>query len=242
MYTPPHLKHLQSSNGGNHQHSNNGNNSVLNRQQNHSGGYNNSPLSKMFGRSTEDNVNKAYNTDKPKANKPKQLSLSDYKDSVKSKLGEFVKNIDSDSKKVARVITIETVKTDERPVDKIYSNPTDFWSDIYNFTKDPEQKVNLSWNHSISKDAMIKLLQEQGTIKFNPIQYYQNTIQSQENVTKNISDKLRVNISRGFIKYLSVLTIHNINSSNIQEMITIAQDIIEESGLTESIVMNLWIT
>jgi hypothetical protein len=234
MYTPPHLKHLQTSNGGNHSalnrtHSNSGNNSALNRQQSTGTGYNNSPLGKMFGRLKEDNEPKTQSI-----SKPKQQSLSDYNNQVKSKHELLIKNIQSDKPLESRIITISSVKMDETVADKMYSKPADFWSDIYNFTKDPELKVNLSWNHSISKDAMIKLLQEQGIIKFNPIQYYQNTIESQENHTKTITDKLRVNISRAFIKYLSPLTIHNINITNIQEMISIAQDTIEASRLSET--------
>ncbi len=230
MYTPPHLKHLQSSNGGsNRTHINSGNHSALNRQQTTGAGYSNSPLNKMFGRPKEDTEPKTQSIVKPK-----QQSLSDYNNGVKSKHDLLIKNIQIDKKLESRVITINSVKTEETVTDKMYSKPNDFWSDIYNFTKDPELKVNLSWNHSISKDAMIKLLQEQGTIKFNPIQYYKNTIESQENHTKTITDKLRVNISRAFIKYLSPLTIHNINSNNIQDMISIAQDTIEASGLSET--------
>ena len=235
MYTPPHLKHLQSSNGGNNsglnrpQNNNSGNNSALNRTQNNNSGYNNSPLSKMFGRPKEDNGYKTQSSDKPK-----QQSLSDYNNNVKSKHDLLVKTIQSNKTEESHVIMISSVKTDETVADKMYSKPTDFWSDIYNFTKDPELKVNLSWNHSISKDAMIKLLQEQGIIKFNPIQYYQNTIESQENHSKTITDKLRVNISRSFIKYLSPLTIHNINNTDIQHMISIAQDTIEASELSET--------
>jgi hypothetical protein len=235
MYTPPHLKHLQSSNGGNHSalnrnsSNNSGNNSALNRQQTTEAGYSNSPLNKMFGRPKEDNEPQTQSI-----TKPKQQSLSDYNNTVKSKHDLLVKNIGTDKPLQSRIITISSVKTEETVADKMYSKPNDFWSDIYNFTKDPELKVNLAWNHSISKEAMIKLLQEQGTIKFNPIKYYQNTIESQENYTKNITDKLRVTISRAFIKYLSTLTIHTINNTNIKDMISIAQDTIEASRLSEN--------
>jgi hypothetical protein len=235
MYTPPHLKHFQNAPSGNNsalnrQSNNSGNNSALNRQSNNSG-YSNSPLSKMF--SADKHGQQQLHTYVPKSNhesKPKQLSLSDYNKQVQTKKNTIVKTMDGP----ARVIKLTEVKVDDVDVDKLYSKPTDFWSDIYNFTKDPEQKVHLLWNHSLSKESMIKLLQEQGIIKFNPIQYYQNTISSQENLTKNIIDKLTVNITRTFIKYLAPLTIHNINVSNITEMISIAQDIIENSKLTET--------
>ena len=82
---------------------------------------------------------------------------------------------------------------------------TEFWSDIYKFTT---QKTHLLWNHCISNDSMVKLLQEQGTIKFNPIEYYRNTMESHEQVVKTQSDAVNIKILLHCIKAVSNLDTH----------------------------------
>ena len=116
-----------------------------------------------------------------------------------------------------------------------FSRPTDFWYDLYDGKSDPSEQSHLVWNHNITKESMVKLLQEQGTIKFNPIGYYRNTIESQESAMKQVVDKLTLRIIHSFITYLNDYTIHSITQTQINHMVGLAEDIISSSStLSES--------
>ena len=122
----------------------------------------------------------------------------------------------------------------EKPTED-FSRPNDFWYDIYDGKSDPSEQSHLVWNHSITKESMVKLLQEQGTIKFNPIGYYRNTIESQESAMKQVIDKLTIRIIHSFITYLKDFTIHSIQQTHIDHMIHLAEEIISNvSSLSES--------
>ena len=116
-----------------------------------------------------------------------------------------------------------------------FSRPTDFWYDLYDGKSEISEQSHLVWNHNISKESMVKLLQEQGTIKFNPIGYYRNTIDSQESAMKVVVDKLTLRIIHSFITYLNHYTVHSITQIQIDHMIGLAEDIISgSSALSES--------
>jgi hypothetical protein len=230
MYLPPHLKRHQASFGQS------GSNSALaNRQtQSNQHGGNRSVLENIFGRK-----NQASNTPDtnlhtlprgPTTQQSQQMTLSEYnKQYQQNKQKTVVTNNSTHT-----IVTIKSEKKHTGAENVSLTKATEFWSDIYNFTADPVEKEQLLWNNNISKVSMIKLLQEQGTIKFNPIEYYRNTVESQESSNKAITDCLHFKIIRDFIKFLAPLNVHNITAENIEGMINIAKTAIEASKLTES--------
>ena len=160
---------------------------------------------------------------------PKTLLLSEYQRSQLQIKKTGISDIPCNT------ITLEVAKTvteNSSESDK----PNDFWNDIYDFSGDKEA---LYWNHSLSKETMIKLLQEQGTIKFNPIQYYRNTIDSQESMMKKMIERIHMRIVQQFIKILDPLNIHNIEKTTIDEMIKVASKTIGEAPIAESTKLSL---
>ena len=116
-------------------------------------------------------------------------SLTEYLESRSKQ--EIVKTISENE--TFKIITLKPSIKKEANVDS-YGKINDFWNDLYQFTTDPAEKVHLQWNHHISKESMVKLLKEQGTIRFNPIEYYRNTIENQEYTMNGIVDKLKLKI------------------------------------------------
>ena len=168
--------------------------------------------------------------EKEDAPKEKQtMTLSEYLEN-KSKQ-ETIKDVSQHE--THKVITLKS-SVKKEAVEDSYGKINDFWNDLYQFTTDSSEKVHLQWNHHISKDSMVKLLKEQGTIKFNPIEYYRNTIENQESNVKNIVDKLKLKIIHKFITYLNDYTIHSITTSHINKMIEFVEDIVGDSNLSES--------
>jgi hypothetical protein len=191
----------------------------------------------MYVPPTVKNLNKSFNSVSKGSQKSESFSRF-YKQEVPITpvlIPVSLKNIDEKVEKVEKVVLkLEPIFLKKEKVEDNFSKNTELWNDIYQFTVDPSEQVHLLWNHSISNDSMVKLLQEQGTIKFNPIQYYRNTIESHESNTKQIIDKLKLKIIRKFISYLNDYTIHSISQSNIDKMIEYAREIIEDSQLSES--------
>ncbi len=132
-------------------------------------------------------------------------------------------------------ITLEVSKT-VTDIQSDSDKPNEFWNDIYDFSNEKEA---LYWNHSLSKETMIKLLQEQGTIKFNPIQYYRNTIDSQESMVKKMIERIHMRIVQQFIKILEPLNVHNIDKAVVDEMIKVATKIISDAPIAESSKLSL---
>lgn len=165
--------------------------------------------------------------DAPKA--PKTVLLSEYQKSQSLIKKTAISSVP------CRTITLEVPKTlgdKESNTDK----PNEFWNDIYDFSNEKEA---LYWNHSLSKETMIKLLQEQGIIKFNPIQYYRNTIDSQESMVKKLIERIHMRIVQQFIKILEPVNIHNIDRVTIDAMIKVASKIIGEAPIAESIKISI---
>lgn len=160
---------------------------------------------------------------------PKTVLLSEYKKSqALVKKTEFsYSSCNTITLEVAKTVTDKQCESDK---------PNEFWNEIYDFSSDKEA---LYWNHSLSKETMIKLLQEQGTIKFNPIQYYRNTIDSQESMVKKIIERIHMRIIQQFIKILEPLNIHNIEKVTIDEMIKVASKTIGDSPIAESTKLSL---
>jgi hypothetical protein len=123
--------------------------------------------------------------------------------------------------------------------DKQGQNATEFWTDIYKFTMRPTDKAHLWFNHSISKESMVKLLQEQGTIKFNPIQYYRNTVESQEQVGKTLMDAIMVKVVLHCIKFLGPLNIHELTPAHLTTLGDQVSELIETSALSETTKLEL---
>lgn len=162
--------------------------------------------------------------------KDTKKTLTEYLE-TKSKTEQPIKTIGVSDK--FKIMTIKTSAKKET-IEDSYGKVNDFWTDLYQFTSDPSEKVYLQWNHHISKESMVKLLKEQGTIKFNPIEYYRNSVESQETIVRNIVDKLRLKIIHKFITFLEDYTIHSITSIQINKMIDFVEDIVGESNLSES--------
>lgn len=86
---------------------------------------------------------------------------------------------------------------------------------------------------------MVKLLQEQGTIKFNPIQYYRNTIESQEQVGKTLLDAVMVKVVLHCIKFLAPLDVHALTPADLTKLGEQTAELIEGSGLSETAKLDL---
>lgn len=175
----------------------------------------------------ENKINNSLNGNSD--NKPKTVLLSEYQRSQSQIKKTDISNIPCST------ITLEVTKTVTENKSES-DQPNEFWNDIYDFSNDKEA---LYWNHSLSKETMIKLLQEQGTIKFNPIQYYRNTIDSQESMVKKMIERIHMRIVQQFIKILEPLNIHNIEKATIDEMIKAASKTIGESPIAESTKLTL---
>jgi hypothetical protein len=161
---------------------------------------------------------------------PRILSLSEYK--KQQSIKKPVKTISGATSTTIHLQSTKNIESKECSTEK----PTEFWNDIYNFSSDKEA---LYWNHSLAKETMIKLLQEQGTIKFNPIQYYRNTVESQDSLVKKSIERIHMRIVQHFIKFLEPLNSHNITTDTIGEMIKIAKKTISESSVAESTKLSL---
>ena len=165
----------------------------------------------------------------PLSEGPKTLLLSEYqKAQSQLKKTEFKNNS-------SITISVEMTKS-ATTIESETNKPNEFWTDIYDFKNDKEA---LYWNHSLSKETMIKLLQEQGNIKFNPIQYYRNTIDSQESIVKKCIERIHMRIVQQFIQILEPLNIHNIERATIDEMIKTAIKTISEASISESTKLSL---
>jgi superfamily II RNA helicase len=169
-------------------------------------------------------------SEKEEVPKEKQTkSLTEYLESKPKQ--EIVKDITVND--TFKIVTFKpSVK--KEAVEDSYAKINDFWNDLYQFSNDSSEKVHLQWNHHISKESMVKLLKEQGTIKFNPIEYYRNTIENQESIVKIIVDKLKLKIIHKFITYLNDYTIHSITASHINKMVEFVEEIVSDSNLSES--------
>ena len=249
MYVSPHLKQIQKNfktsaapksafssftSKEKPNHSDNQNVGTY-KQPNHSDNQNvgtyKQPNNSMFNNSRkprEEYVdNYSEREDLPKEKQTK--SLTEYLE-TKSKQ-EVIKDITLND--TFKVVTFKpSVK--KEAVEDTYAKINDFWNDLYQFTTDSTEKVHLQWNHHISKESMVKLLKEQGTIKFNPIEYYRNTIENQESIVKNLVDKLKLKIIHKFITYLNDYTIHSITITHINKMVEFVEEIVSDSNLSES--------
>jgi hypothetical protein len=177
------------------------------------------------------NVNTAYvNRPLIKDSGPRILSLSEY--NKQQSLKKIVKPISGATSTTINLQSTKNIDNKECSTEK----PTEFWNDIYNFSSDKEA---LYWNHSLAKETMIKLLHEQGTIKFNPIQYYRNTVESQDSLVKKTIERTHMRIVQQFIKFLEPLNSHNISKDTISEMIKIAKKTISDSSIAESTKLSL---
>jgi len=163
---------------------------------------------------------------------PKTMLLSEYQRSQSLNTNSISLGMGNIPRSTITLEVAKTVTHKDSETDK----PNEFWNDIYDFSGDKEA---LYWNHSLSKETMIKLLQEQGTIKFNPIQYYRNTIDSQESIVKRMIERIHMRIVQSFINILEEVNIHNINQNTIDEMIKSATKIISESPIAESTKLSL---
>ena len=215
MYVPPHLKQIQK----------NFKTSTIPKSTFSSFSNQNSEKPREFKKSKPEFMEEIYSEPKDKTK-----SLTEYLEN-KSKVAEPIKNIGvSDTFKIVNL----KASVKKETVEDSYGKVNDFWNDLYQFTVDPSEKVHLQWSHHISKEAMVKLLKEQGTIKFNPIEYYRNTVESQETIVRNIVDKLKLKIIHKFITFLEDYTIHSITSTQTNKMIDFVEDIVGESNLSES--------
>ena len=160
---------------------------------------------------------------------PKTMLLSEYQKSQSLNKKTDISSIPCSTIKLE---VSKTVTNSESETDK----PNEFWNDIYDFSGEKEA---LYWNHSLSKETMIKLLQEQGTIKFNPIQYYRNTIDSQDSMVKKMIERVHMRIVQQFIKILEPLNVHNIEKSVVDEMIKAASKTIGDAPIAESTKLSL---
>ena len=165
MYVPPHLKQIQKT-FKTSAAPKNVFSSFTSKEQQNVGMYkeqNHFDQSNHYRKQREEYVdNYSEKEELPKEKQTK--SLTEYLES-KSKQ-EVVKDINlNDSFKV---VTLKpSVK--KEAVEDTYAKINDFWNDLYQFTTDSNEKVHLQWNHHISKESMVKLLKEQGTIKFNVV-------------------------------------------------------------------------
>lgn len=139
-----------------------------------------------------------------------------------------------------KTITIEkTVEEKEDEVNLENESSTEFWYDIYNLENydlytNKEQKINrLFSNNKLTKEAMVKLLHEQGIIKFNPIEYYKNTIDLLENSKLEILDKLNYDIFSFILEEVKSKTIHSITQNILNEIYLGIEKIIEESRIEQ---------
>jgi hypothetical protein len=237
MYVPPHLKQIQKSfktssapkstfsyfNSKEKPNHSDSQNVGMYKQTNHSM-FNSSEKPKEFQNYRED-----YSEKEVQPKEKQTISLTEYLENKSKK--ETIKDITLNE--TIKMVTLkQSVK--KETVEDSFGKINDFWNDLYQFTNDSSEKVHLQWNHHISKESMVKLLKEQGTIKFNPIEYYRNTIENQESIIKNTADKLKLKIIHKFITYLNDYTIHLITSVHIDKMIEFVEDIVGDSNLSES--------
>ncbi len=124
----------------------------------------------------------------------------------------------------SRTLVIKQEEKEEEEKDMPFSKPNDFWYDIYNPEKYElygEKDVSydrLIWNHAISKQSMVKLLKEQGTIRFNPIEYYKNTIQNVEKMEEEMMDSINSILYKFLINYTKNKNIHSMTPEDFESM------------------------
>lgn len=156
---------------------------------------------------------------------PVKVTLTEYKDKARAKTAVAAVVSGAGAGGAGGVVQCVTKSKDKETAAAAAANGvTEFWTDIYKFTLD---KTHLLWNHSISNDSMVKLLQEQGTIKFNPIEYYRNTMESQEQIVKTQSDAVGIKILLHCIKAVGHIDTHALTLAHLTALGDEAGHIIE---------------
>ena len=222
MYVPPHLKRLQTMFNGSS--GTNANQSRLPRvfNENRNNGQNGNSNQGQYRQNRNE-----QNRNEQKPVEDKKITLSQF---LEKKETNQVKLPIQKIKTIGSTSTVLSIKKDETKEiiipEKLHSKPNDFWYDIYNPEKYelyPEKEVSydkLIWNNKISKQSMVKILQEQGTIKFNPIEYYKNTIQNQEKLEEILIDSIHSSIYKFLLTFSKDKIIHNLTSNDFDKMKT----------------------
>ncbi len=236
MYVPPHLKKLQNMfNGGSAVPNRPPRmfNDSMNRPFNQ-GNNNHQGNNYQQGNNNQGNSNQGNNYQRRPRNQEESMPEKPIEDK-RMTLKQFMEKKESSAIKVSlpiktigsSTISIKKDETKEEIVaEKAYYKPNDFWYDIYNterFELFPEKDVSydkLIWNNKISKQSMVKILQEQGTIKFNPIEYYKNTVQNQSKLEETIIDNIHSNIYKFILTFSKDKIIHNLTEEHFDKMIS----------------------
>jgi hypothetical protein len=141
-----------------------------------------------------------------------------------SKIHQMMKELKESGRRTLVIKNNKDSATEEEP-EHPHARPNDFWYDIYNperYELFPESEKNydrLVWNNAISKQSMVKLLKEQGTIKFNPIEYYKNTVQTQAKIDENAIDAIYTIIYKFLINYTKTKNIHSMKPEDFDFMV-----------------------
>jgi hypothetical protein len=173
--------------------------------------------------------------------KPVSITLEEYdeQNSNHSKLEETLRSFECSERKTLKIKTINT-NLDEKTQEETRENQNDFWYDIYNkenldIYSDSIKTDTLVNNSKISKQSMVKLLQEQGVIRFNPIEYYKNTVNSQRKIMETEMDSLLDKVYFFVISNIQSKTIHTIKEQDLKEIYSELEKIINSASVLETI-------